>query len=56
MSVKKAVKKVVEKVKETVKPKVVKAVVSTEKVVCTNCSSKGEQCSVCTPIFTDTFK
>lgn len=55
MSVKKAVKKVVEKVKEAVAPKVVKAeVVKTSS--CTNCSSKGEQCSVCTPIFVDTFK
>lgn len=56
MSVKKAVKKVVDKVKGVVTPKV--AVVKTEQVKsqCANCSSQGEQCSVCTPIFTDTFK
>lgn len=56
MSVKKAVKKVVDKVKGVITPKV--TVVKTEKseTKCANCSSQGEQCSVCTPTFTDTFK
>lgn len=55
MSVKKAVKKVVDTVKKVATPKVVKTEV-VEKTACSNCTGKGEQCSVCTPIFVDTFK
>lgn len=57
MTVKKAVKKVVDKVKSVVTPKeVTPKVVKTEtKPKCHNCSSRGEQCCICTPIFEDTF-
>ena len=55
MSVKKAVKKVVDTVKKAVAPKVVKTE-TVKTVTCSNCTGKGEQCSVCTPIFVDTFK
>lgn len=51
------VKKVVDKVKSVVTPKeVTPKVVKTEtKPKCHNCSSRGEQCYICTPIFEDTF-
>lgn len=58
MAVKKAVKKVVEKItaKVTVEKPVVTVTKSeTKENKCTNCTSKGEQCSICTPIFVDKF-
>ena len=57
MTVKKAVKKVVDKVKSVVTPKeVTPKVVKTETTPkCHNCSSHGEQCYICTPVFEDTF-
>ena len=29
--------------------------VKAEKKVCENCNGSGKQCSVCTPVFVDTF-
>lgn len=48
------VKKVVEAVKKAVTKRVVAK--KTEDTKCTNCTGNGEQCSVCTVPFEDTFK
>lgn len=34
----------------------VKKTEEVQTVVCDNCQDSGVQCSVCTPVFTDTFK
>ena len=55
MAVKKAVKKVVVKIKEAITPEVKVVKSSAKKEECANCTSQGEQCSVCSPVFEDTF-
>ena len=56
MSVKKVVKKVVASVKKVIsKPVVEIAKVEVKENVCSNCENSGKQCSVCTPVFEDTF-
>lgn len=48
-------KRVVDKVKEVVKPKTVKVnKVEEVKITCSNCDG-STQCSVCSPVFRDTF-
>lgn len=55
MTVKKVVRKVVDKVKSIVTPKVVVVKTEVQKTVCSNCNDSGRHCSVCTPVFHDTF-
>ena len=53
MAVKRVVDKIIKKVKPTVKVVVTKTESKGGK--CPNCSSKGEQCYICTPTFSDRF-
>ena len=56
MTIKKVVKKVVASVKKVIsKPVVEVAKVEVKLLGCYNCDNSGKQCSVCTPVFEDTF-
>lgn len=59
-----SVKKVVKKIKEAFlppkgtgrEPKLEVLKTNSKEVVCSNCNRSGKDCSVCTPVFVDTFK